>query len=316
MQTLSHDTDRKPTIFTGLVPSDGETEVLIKVRACVLSRSESIDSENLASGDKTKSAVLSRSFTGVIESIGKRVDSLAPGDRVIVCHANGEFPEYYSVPACHVIRLPMGISFEEGAIAPRMPTVLNGIEKAQVKSRTVFISGAGSTGLLSTQIARISGATNIIVADLYVKRLQRARDVGADTVINVSTEDSYRILMDQTSGEGVDVCIDCAGNDKSFLQCEANLRSGGTLVVLKTMQDPIAINMQEWSARSLQLVMGQEQQPQTPFLLDQGLKLVGIRAVRLRPLLSHVFPVHRLNEALDLVTDHPDLAVEVAVVRT
>lgn len=316
MQILSHDTDGESAIFTGPVPTVGDTEVLIKVRACALSRSEYAESDNSVSVDNPKRPASSRSFTGIIESIGDRVDSFAPGDRVIACHTEGGLSEYHSVSACHVIRLPMGISFEEGAIAPRMPTVLNGIEKVQVNGNSVFISGAGSTGLLSTQLARISGATNIIVADLHAKRLQSARDAGANTVINVSTEDPNRCLMDKTSGQGVDVCIDCAGNEKSFSQCAKNLRSGGTLVVLKTMPEPVVINMQEWSARSLQLVMGREQKSQTPFLLERGLKLVGIGAVRLRPLLSHVFPAHRLNEAHDLVAGHPNLAVEVVVVRT
>ena len=316
MQILTQDTDGNPTVSSGPVPSCGDTEVLIKVRSCALSRRGNTTSDTPVSVANGRRVPFSRSLTGIIESTGKNVETLAPGDRVIACHTDGGFSEFHSVPAYHVVALPMGISFEEGAIAPRMPTVLNGLERAQVKARSVFISGAGATGLLSTQIARISGATTVIAADLHVKRLRRARDTGADTVINVSTEDAHRRVMDQTGGQGVDVCLECAGNEASFAQCAANLRPGGVLVVLKAMPHPISIDIQAWSERSLQLVMGREQPFETPYLVERGLKLVGIGAVRLRPLLTHVFPVHRITEALDLVDGHPNLAVEVALVRT
>ncbi len=316
MQILTQDTDGNPAVSSGPVPSCGDSEVLIKVRACALSRRGTATPGIPVSVAGGRPVPFSRSFTGIIESAGKNVDALAPGDRVIACHTDGGFSEFHSVPAYQVVAQPMDISFEEGAIAPRMPTVLNGLERAQVKGRSVFISGAGATGLLSTQIARISGASTIIAGDLHVKRLRRATDAGADTVVNVSTEDAHRRVMDQTGGQGVDVCLECAGNEASFAQCAANLRPGGVLVVLIAMSQPVSIDIQAWSERSLQLVMGREQPFETPYLLERGLKLVGIGAVRLRPLLTHVFPVHRITEALDLIDGHPNLAVEVVLVRT
>ena len=120
--------------------------------------------------------------------------------------------------------------------------------------------------------------------------------------------------MDRTGGHGVDVCLECAGSGASFAQCAAVLRPGGKLVVLKADPHFVSIDMREWSARSLQLIMGREQPVETPYLVDRGLKLVGIGAVRLRPLLTHVFPAHRAAEALALIDGHPDLAVEVALI--
>ncbi len=316
MQKLTLDTDGNPEVSSGPVPSCSDVEVLLKARACVLSHRGVAESDATpVSAANGRHVSLGRCFTGIIEKAGGRVEALAPGDRVVACHAGGGFSEYHSVPAYHVVKLPVGISFEEGAIAALMPTVLNGMERAQVKGRSVFISGAGTTGLLSTQIARISGATTVIAADLHAMRLQRARDAGADTVVNVSTEDARRRVMDQTGGRGVDVCLECAGNETSFFQCAATLRPGGTLVVLKPVTKPVSVEMREWSERSLQLIMGREQPFETPSLVEQGLKLVGIGAVRLRPLLTHVFPVHRIAEALEVVDGHPNLAVEVALIR-
>ena len=322
MQTLTLDAEGNPEVSSGPVPACNDEDVLVKVRACVLSRRSVAD--NGADPPSTANGAhgaISRSFTGVIEStgrrvdsLGRRVDSLGRGDRVVACLAGGGFSEYRSVPASQAIKLPHGVSFEEGAIAGLMPTVLKGMERADVKGSTVFVSGLGTTGLLGTQVASISGAAAVIASDLHAKRLQRAADTGADTLINASTEDVHRRVMDRTGGQGVDVCLECAGSGASFAQCAAVLRPGGKLVVLKADSHSVSIDMREWSERSLQLIMGREQPFETPYLVDRGLKLVGIGAVRLRPLLTHVFPAHRAAEALELIDGHPDLAVEVALI--
>ena len=322
MQTLTLDAEGNPEVSSGPVPACNDEDVLVKVRACVLSRRSVAN--NVAGpvpGANGSLGAITRSFTGVIESTGqlvdatgRRVESLGRGDRVIACHTDGGFSEFRSVPVNQVLKLPNGVSYEEGAIAGLMPTVLKGVERAEVKGSTVFVSGAGTTGLLGTQVASISGAAAVIASDLHAKRLQRAADTGADTLINASTEDVHRRVMDRTAGQGVDVCLECAGNGTSFAQCAAVLRPGGKLVVLKADTHSVSIDIREWSERSLQLIMGREQPFETPYLVDRGLKLVGIGAVRLRPLLTHVFPAHRAAEALELIDGHPDLAVEVALI--
>ena len=329
MQTLTLDAEGNPEVSSGPVPACNDEDVLVKVRACVLSRRGIADGgAGPSSAANGAPGAFSRSFTGVIESTGqrvdspgrlvdstgRRVDSLSRGDRVVACHSEGGFSEYRSVPAYQVVKLPQGVSYEEGAIAGLMPTVLKGMERAEVKGRTVFVSGTGTTGLLGTQVASISGAAAVIASDLHAKRLQRAADTGADTLINASTEDVHRRVMDRTGGQGVDVCLECVGSGTSFAQCAAVLRPGGKLVVLKADTHAVSIDMRDWSERSLQLIMGREQPFETPCLVDRGLKLVGIGAVRLRPLLTHVFPAHRAAEALELIDGHPDLAVEVALI--
>ena len=322
MQTLTLDAEGNPEVSSGPVPACNDEDVLIKVRACVLSRRSVAD--NGADPPSTANGAhgaISRSFTGVIESTGRlvdspgrRVDSLGRGDRIVACHTDGGFSEYRSVPAHQAVKLPQGVSYEEGAIAGLMPTVLKGMERADVKGSTVFVSGLGTTGLLGTQVASISGAAAVIASDLHAKRLQRAADTGADTLINASTEDVHRRVMDRTGGQGVDVCLECVGSEASFAQCAAVLRPAGKIVVLKAAAHTVSIDMREWSERSLQLIMGHEQPFETSYLVDRGLKLVGIGAVRLRPLLTHVFPAHRAAEALELIDGHPDLAVEVALI--
>jgi|GEM_PF-1477209 L-iditol 2-dehydrogenase len=315
MQALILNDTGKPDLADEAMPDCGADEVLVQIRACVLSHRDL----DLYAGNQTGQAGLSRrlgqGLTGIVASTGSKVDAVAPGDRVLVCRMDVGFTEYLSVPAHQVVVLPADISYEEGAIALRLSSVLYGLEQAQVEHKTIFISGAGSTGLLCAQVARLFGVSKIIMSDLHALRLRRAMDLAADTGINASTEDVNWRILDETGGQGVEVSIECASTELSFRQCEACLRPYGMLIMLGAMQQPMTIDMDDWSARSLRLAMGREQPQDTRPFVERGLRLVESGAVRLRPLLTHVFPIHRAKEAFDLIQEDPNRSVKVALTQ-
>ena len=315
MQALILNAVGELDIYDEVVPDCREDEVLIQIRACVLTRRDMDLYTGVQSRQNGLSGRLGQGLTGIVGYRGSKVTSLTPGDRVLVCRTDVGFAEYHSLPAHQVVALPDGISFEEGAIALRLSSVIYGIEQAQVEDKTVFISGAGATGLLCAQVARLSGASNIIISDLHALRLRRAIDLAADTGINASTEDVNRRILDETGGQGVEVSIECTSEEVSFRQCEACLRPHGMLVMLGTMRGPLTIDMHDWADRSLRLTMGREQTKDTRLLVERGLKLVEIGAVRLRPLLTHVFPLHRAREAFDLIHRDPNRTVKVALTQ-
>ena len=85
-------------------------------------------------------------------------------------------------------------------------------------------------------------------------------------------------------------------------------------MVVGTHLQPVPLNLINWSERSLHLIMAHEQEDETPDLLQQGLRLVEMGAVTLRPLLTHVFPLHRASEAFDLLRNDPARTIKVALV--
>lgn len=315
MQALILNDAGEPDISDEVIPDCGEDEVLVQIRACVLSRRDMTLYTGTQGGQNGLSKRLGQGLTGIVASTGSKVASVTPGDRVLVCRTDVGFAEYLSLPAHQVVALPADISYEEGAIALRLSSVLYGLEQADIEHKTIFISGAGSTGLLCAQVARLFGVSKIIISDLHALRLRRAIDLAADTGINASTEDVNRRILDETDGQGVEVSIECTSDETSFRQCEACLRPHGMLVMLGAMRQPLTIDMNDWSTRSLRLTMGQEQTRDTRSFVERGLRLVEMGAVRLRPLLTHVFPIHRAKEAFDLIRKDPNRTVKVALTQ-
>lgn len=295
-------------------PDIGDREVLVRVRACTIGRCDLDMYTGVRQWNGTPPHRFGQEVVGIVESTGATVTQYARGDRVLIRTTQTGFAEYCSADADHLMQLPGFIGFEEGAIAQLFPAVVRGVSKSDPMDKTVFVSGGGSVGMLCAQVARALGAAKIIVADLHEMRLRRIMHLTADVVINASTEDVGRRMEEETDGRGAEICMECSGAEASFRNCEAGLRNNGSLVVVGTHLQPVPLNLINWSERSLHLIMAHEQEDETPDLLQQGLRLVEMGAVTLRPLLTHVFPLHRASEAFDLLRNDPARTIKVALV--
>jgi L-iditol 2-dehydrogenase len=96
---------------------------------------------------------------------------------------------------------------------------------------TVAIMGAGPIGLLALQVAKIAGASKVVIGDKIPHRLQRARELGADQVVDVSKESMAEAVMDVT-GKGAHAIYDCAGKPQSINAALSSVRPGGRIVLI------------------------------------------------------------------------------------
>jgi threonine dehydrogenase-like Zn-dependent dehydrogenase len=160
-------------------------------------------------------------------------------------HLWGGFAQYVYLPWNSVVhRVPAGVSPElAGLVTP----MANGVEWSLFDggvgyNSTVLIQGPGQQGLSQTVICKQAGASLIIVTGTSkdAARLEVAKSLGADYVINVDAEDPISRLKEITGGEGVDVVLDCtagAGTIPIILGIEALKRKGGTMVVQGEMPE-------------------------------------------------------------------------------
>jgi threonine dehydrogenase-like Zn-dependent dehydrogenase len=160
-------------------------------------------------------------------------------------HLWGGFAQYTYLPWNAVVhKVPDGVSAElAGIVTP----LANGIEWALFDSKVgygsrVLIQGPGQQGLSQVVACKQAGADLIIVTGTTkdAKRLEIAKVLGADYVIDVMQEDPLARIMEITGGEGVDVSLDCtagAGTIPTLLGIEAMKRKGGTLLVQGEMAD-------------------------------------------------------------------------------
>ncbi|MES3636619.1 alcohol dehydrogenase catalytic domain-containing protein [Mycobacterium intracellulare] len=154
-------------------------------------------------------------------------------------HLWGGFAQYVYLPWNAVLhRVPDNVSAElAGIVTP----LSNGIEWTLFDARvgygsTVLIQGPGQQGLSQTVTAKQAGASLIIITGTTrdAARLELAKTLGADHVINISVEDPLERILEITVGKGVDVVLDCtagAGAAPVLLGIEALKRRGGTMVV-------------------------------------------------------------------------------------
>ena len=97
---------------------------------------------------------------------------------------------------------------------------------------TVVILGAGTIGLVTMLSCTASGAGRIIVADLIDEKLNKAKELGADYVINSGREDALEQIGKITDGEGADKVFETAGSPHTIAQTPFAVKRGGTIVLV------------------------------------------------------------------------------------
>lgn len=238
------------------VPEIKDNEVLIKVKACGICGTD----PHIYNGHfpAPMPLIQGHEFAGEVVKVGANVTSVATGDRVtadinISCgncyycrtgqklfcenitqlgvHTNGAFAEFVKAPENNVYTLPEGMSWEEGAYIEPLACVIRGQERANISmGDTVAIIGAGPMGLAHAIMAKLNGATQVIISEMNQARLQKARDLGVDVVIDASEKDPVQEVLNLTDGRGADVVFEVVGAIPTYQQALNLVRKGGTLV--------------------------------------------------------------------------------------
>jgi len=143
---------------------------------------------------------------------------------------DGCYAEYFLGEAAYVAKVPAGIDpFEAAPLSCAGVTTYKAIKVGNVRpTDLVVISGIGGLGHLAVQYAKIFGGT-VAAVDITDEKLELAKELGADIVIDARTEDPAAVLQ---SHGGADVAISVAVDDKSFAASYAGLRRGGRLVLV------------------------------------------------------------------------------------
>jgi NADPH:quinone reductase-like Zn-dependent oxidoreductase len=197
-------------------PEPGPDDVLIQLRAASLNRLDLWVRRGLPSVPKPR--ILGADGAGIDES-GRRVvinPGLEHGDRITVLgeHMDGTHAELIAIPASNVHPIPDGVSFEEAAAFPlvfetvyRMLVTRAGLQAGE----WVLVWGAGSgIGSASIVLAKALGA-RVIATSSSDAKLELARGLGADAIVNHETGDVVEAVREATDGPGADVVVEHVG---------------------------------------------------------------------------------------------------------
>lgn len=265
--------------------------------------------------------ILGHECSGVIVEIGEGVETLAVGNRVTIepqqtcgvcefCKGgrynlctqvafpsvppyDGVLRRYFTFPAHLCFQIPPEISSLCAALVEPMAVGFQAAWQGEVEvGKTVVILGMGCIGLTSLIACKARGASRIIAVDLYEKRLEAARQLGADICINSAEEDMRQRVMELTDGGG-DIVLETAGSTVTAAETGFLLRRGGVIVMVG--------NVQKETPYDFMNLMYKEGQIRTIYRYKNNFQTtidtMRRQSIPLEKMVSHVFPFENTQQA-------------------
>ncbi len=252
---------RKVEVQERPIPVPGKNEVLVKIEYVGICGSDLHYYESGRIGDFIVEPpfVLGHEAGGVVVETGSDVTHLKVGDRVALepgktcgkCEfckegkynlckdviffatppVDGVFQEYAAHEAELCFKLPENVSTMEGALIEPLAVGMHAARQGGAcLGQTAVVTGAGCIGLVSLLSLKAMGVSRIIVVDVMEKRLEKAKELGADLVINGKEEDAVSKIMEFTEGKGFDLGIETAGSQITAGQLIRGAKKGAVIV--------------------------------------------------------------------------------------
>lgn len=220
------------------------------------------------------------------------------GSAMRLPHEQGMFRDHLVVPAKQCVALAEGVSAHEAACAEPLAVCLHAVAQAgDLSGKGVLITGAGPIGLLTVAAAKHAGAAEIIVTDLTDAAIARAPAMGATGTINVTSNPEALAPYQENKGS-FDVVFDCSAAAPALRSAFSAIRPRGTLVQVGVTGD-ITI--------PLNLLVGKEINWRGSQRFDaefgEAVSLISSRAIDVRPIISHHFPLEQAVAAFEQAGD-------------
>jgi len=321
------------------VPRIGAGELLIKIATCGVCGT---DLKKIHMGSHSAPRIFGHEMAGVVAEVGAGVTKFAVGDRVMSFHhvpcgecyycrkntpaqcplykktgatggfepSGGGFAEYirvmdFVVNYGGVVRIPVGVPFEQAAFVEPLNTVLKGVKLLNLApDDTVLVIGQGPIGLMHAALAKRIGA-RVLTSDLFPERHAIAARFGLTNPIHAGTENVVERVLAETDGRGADAVIVAVGGNALIRTAMDAVRPGGKVMLFAQTQhgeatfDPAAVCVDE------KTLIG-SYSSSFP-IMDEVTSLVfdGYRnGFDLTQLISHRFPFEEASAAIEIAS-HP-----------
>jgi threonine dehydrogenase-like Zn-dependent dehydrogenase len=294
-------------VVTAPVPEPAAGQVRVRIEGC------GVCASNLAAwGGQPwftypfEPGALGHEAWGVVDALGPGLTGLAVGDRVAALFGHA-YAEYDVAAADTVLPLPTALADQPFPGEP-LGCAMNVFQRSEIGAgQTVAIVGIGFLGAILTRLAANAGA-RVVAITRRPFALDLARRFGATETIPLDDHQAIVArVRDLTGGRLCDRVIEAVGQQWPLDLAAELTRERGRLIIAGYHQDgPRQVNMQLWNWRGLDVVNAHERDPQV--------YLAGMRAARdavlggaldPTPLYTHMLPLERLGEALDLTRDRP-----------
>ena len=298
-------------------PEIGPGDVLLRIQACGICGSD-VHGMDGSSGRRIPPIIMGHEASGVVEKVGTEVSGWKPGDRVtfdstVFCgeckfckggqinlcdnrrvmgvscddyRQHGAFAELVAVPARILFQVPDALSFEEAAFVEPVSIALHAVSLIPIKGgETAVVVGAGMIGLLVLQALKAAGCERIICVDLDAKKLEKAKDLGADETFISDAETAAKIV--ELTGGGADVAMEVVGISPTLNLAINCLRKGGKLGAVGNLAAQTEFPLQAVVTRELTIYGSCSCNGE----YADSLKAISDGSIRVKPLMSAVAPL-------------------------
>lgn len=309
------------------IPVPKDDEVLVKLEYVGICGSDLHYYESGAIGDYVVKPpfVLGHEPGGTVVEVGKNVTHLRPGDRVALepgktcghCEfcktgrynlcpdvvffatppVDGVFQEYVAHEAALCFKLPDNVSTLEGALIEPLAVGFHAALQGDAHlGQTAVVMGSGCIGLVSMMALKARGVSRVFVVDVMEKRLQKAMELGADGVINGSSEDVLQKMEKLTGGRGADLIIETAGSEITASQAIRIAKKGAVIVL-------VGYSRTGEMTLPMSLALDKELTFKTVFryrnIYPLAIDAVASGKVNLKGIVTDIFPFSCVQEAMD-----------------
>jgi len=270
---------------------------------------------------------LGHEFVGEIVELGAGVTEFTTGERVsceshIICghcmpcrcgdghvcentkilgvDVNGGFAEYVAVPASNAWRAPANVPIEVQGVMEPLGNAVHTAFAGALSGCRIAVTGCGPIGLFAIGVARAAGAAQVIASDVAPYRLDLARKMNADAVIDVSKENFVERVKQVTDGRGLDGVLEMSGDPRAMRDGLAALRMGGRLSLLGLPKEPFELDWNRlviFRGATIHGIIGRRMY-ETWYQMDN---LLRSGKLDIRPAITHVMPMAKFDEAIGLL---------------
>ncbi len=266
-------------------------------------------------------------FCGTIAGVGELVQGLAVGDFVsaemhIACghclqcrtgqahvcqfvkilgvDGDGAFADYVRIPAGNVWKLSAEIPREFGSLFDPFGNAVHTALSGPIAAQTVAVTGCGPIGLFSIAIAKLCGASRVFAIEPNANRRELARRMGADVLLDPSSEDVDSKVKAETDGNGADVLLEMSGHPAAIRQGFGLLRNGGRASLLGLPSKPFELDIANaiiFKGATVHGINGRKMY-ETWF---QAEALMRDPRMDLSPVITHRLPLAKFDDAMKLL---------------
>ena len=331
----------KPLEITEVpTPEPGAGEILVKVAACGVCHTDLHYIDHGVPTFKAPPMILGHEPSGIVAKVGADVKNFKEGDKVLlpavltcgycvncrrgrenICdnmimfgnHVDGAYAEYVIAPAKDAIPMPDDVPLEEGSIiADAISTPYHAVViRGQVKAGdNVVVFGCGGVGINAVQVAAAVGAS-VIAVDIVPEKLEMAKKLGAQAVVNASKEERIDKTIKKLTGGGADVSFEAIGNPKTIQDAFACIRKGGRTVVIGYTHKNVELPASKIMFFEQEIIGSLGCRPvDYPKIIE----MARTGKIKLKELVTGRFPLEKINDAFDLLRNNDPHALRSIVV--